>query len=52
MNFTKHDLLADEVNIDHDVLGPAVMNRVSCRVYNTDIVPKTIVAKGSGRWRS
>ena len=33
MNFTKGDLLADEVNVDLDVLGPAVMSGVSCHVY-------------------
>ena len=33
MNFTKRGLLADEVNVDLDVLGPAVMSGVSCHVY-------------------
>ena len=31
--FTKRDLLMNEVNVDLDVLGPAVMSGVSCHVY-------------------
>jgi hypothetical protein len=37
-NFTKPDLLADEVNVDLNVLGSAVMNEVSYHVYSTDAV--------------
>jgi hypothetical protein len=37
-NFTKRDLLTDEVNVDLDVLGLAVMSRVSCHVNSTDVV--------------
>jgi hypothetical protein len=38
MNFTKRDLLIDEVNIDHDVLDSSVMNGVNSHVYNIDVV--------------
>ena len=37
-NFTKRDLLANEVDIDLDVLGPSMMNRVGCHVDSTDVV--------------
>jgi hypothetical protein len=37
-NFTKRDLLANEVNVDLDVLGLAVMSGVGCHVNNTDVV--------------
>jgi len=37
-NFTKRDLLVDEVNVDLDVLGSALMSGVSCHVYSTDVV--------------
>jgi hypothetical protein len=37
-NFTKGDLLGDQVNGNLDVLGPMVINGVSCHVYNTDVV--------------
>jgi hypothetical protein len=40
MNFTKRDLLTNEVNVDLDVLGPAVMNGVSYHVNSTDVVTK------------
>jgi hypothetical protein len=52
MNLTKRDLLADEVNVDLDVLSPTVMNRVGYHVYNIDVVTKTTMAEGSDRWRS
>jgi hypothetical protein len=39
MNFTKGDLTG-EVNVDLDALGPVVMDKVNCRVYNIDIVTK------------
>jgi hypothetical protein len=51
-NFTKGDLLMDEVNVDLDVLGLAVMDRVCCHVYSTTLLHKTTVAEGSGRWSS
>ena len=37
-NFTKRDLLTDEVNVDLDVIGPAVMNGVGYHVNITDVV--------------
>jgi hypothetical protein len=37
-NFTKRDLLVDEVNVNLDVLGLAVMNGVSCHVNSTNVV--------------
>ena len=37
-SFTKGDLLTDEVNVDLDVFGLAVMDGVCCHVYNTDVV--------------
>ena len=37
-NFTKGDLLIDEVNVDLGVLGSAVIDEVCCHVYNTDVV--------------
>jgi hypothetical protein len=51
-NFTKGDLLMDEVNVDLDVLGLAVMDGVCCHVYSTTLSHKTTVAEGSGRWSS
>jgi len=45
-NFTKGDLLADEVNVNLDVLGPTVMNMVSCHVYNTDVVTEDNRGRG------
>ena len=37
-SFTKGDLLTDEVKVDLDVLGLAVMDGVCCHVYSTDVV--------------
>ena len=37
-SFTKGDLLTDEVNVDLDVFGLAVMDGVCCHVYSTDVV--------------
>jgi hypothetical protein len=37
-SFTKGDLLMDEVNVNLDVLGPAVMDGVCCHVYSTNVV--------------
>ena len=52
-NFTKGDLLTNEVDVDLDVLGPAVMmDGVCCHVYSTTLSQKTTVAEGSGRWSS
>jgi hypothetical protein len=36
-NFTKGDLLTDEVNVDLDVCGLAVMDGVCCHVYSSGI---------------
>lgn len=33
INFTKRDFLVDEVDVNHDVLGPSVMNRVGSRQH-------------------
>ena len=38
MSFTKGDLLTDEVKVDLDVLGLAVMDGVCYHVYSTDVV--------------
>jgi hypothetical protein len=52
-NFTKGDLLMDKVEVDPNVLGPAViMDGVCCHVYNTMLSQKTTVAEGSSRWSS
>ena len=37
-NFTKGDLLTDEVNVDLYVLRPTVIERVCCHVYNANVV--------------
>jgi hypothetical protein len=46
INFTKCDLLADKDNVDLDVLGAAVMNRISYHVNNTDVVTKDNRGRG------
>jgi len=50
--FTKHDLLADEVNVDLDGLGIAVMNGVIYHDIALTLSQKTTVAESSGRWSS
>ena len=37
-NFAKSHLLADEVNVDLDVLGTTVVDRVGCHVESANIV--------------
>ena len=37
-NFAKSHLLADEVDVDLDVLGTAVVDRVGCHVDSADVV--------------
>ena len=37
-NFAKSHLLADEVDVDLDVLGTAVVDRVGCYVDSADVV--------------
>ena len=39
-NLSQGNLVMDEVNVDLDVLGPTVMNRISCHVNSTDVVTK------------
>jgi hypothetical protein len=46
MNFTKRDLLMNEVDVDLDVLGPAVMNGVGCHVDSTDVVTEDNRGRG------
>ena len=50
--FTKHDLLADEVNVDLDGLGIAVMNGVIYHDIALTLSQKTTVAECSSRWSS
>ena len=38
MNFAKSHLLADEVDVDLDVLGTTVVDRVGCHVDSADVV--------------
>ena len=45
-NFTKRDLLANEMDIDLDVLGPSVMNRVGYHVDSTDVVTEDNRSRG------
>ena len=52
-NFTKGDLLTDEVDVDLDVFGLAMMmDGVCCHVYSTTLSHKTTVAESSVRWSS
>jgi len=37
-NFSKSHLLADEVDVDLDVLGTTVVDRVGCHVDSADVV--------------
>jgi hypothetical protein len=45
-NTTKSDVLPNEVNVELDMLRPAMMNRISREVYRKDIV--TIDNRGRG----
>jgi hypothetical protein len=38
VHLSKSNLLTDEVNVDLDVLGVAVMNGIGCHVDNTHVV--------------
>ena len=36
--FAKSHLLSDEVNVDLNMFGPAMMSRVSCHIYSANVV--------------